>query len=100
MKVKIKECPFCHNKPNVYPFIAQLDKSYEPKFLFKHWYLLKCHTKEIPVLWTVECSEWCDDWMNEYNKKENIIATKTKEEAIAKWNKWIGEITHDNSCRH
>lgn len=100
MKVKIKECPFCHNKPNVYPFIAQLDKSYEPKFLFKHWYLLKCHTKEIPVLWTVECSEWCDDWMNEYNKKANIIATETKEEAIVKWNKWIGEITHDNSCRY
>ena len=97
----IKECQFCHNKPNVYPFFYKIQENYEPKFMLKDWYILKCHTKEIPVLWTVECSELCDDWMNEYNKnkKANIIATETKEEAIEKWNKWTEEVKNNDDSR-
>ena len=80
---KIKECPFCHNKPNVYPFISKIQEN-----------------KEIPVLWTVECSELCDEWINKYSDSEEIIATETKEEAIEEWNKWVGDIENDNPCRH
>ena len=100
MKEKPKECPFCHKQPNIYPFISKLHENYEPKLIFKNWYILKCHIKEIPILWTAECSELCDNWMNEYSKCEEIIATKTKEEAVEKWNKWVGDIKNDNSCRH
>ena len=98
--MKPNRCPFCNSKATIYPFICQVNLIYEPKFLFKDYYLVKAHSKDIPIYWTVECSKFCKEWDNEYNNKDSLIAKENKEEAIEKWNKWVGDIENDNPCRH
>lgn len=87
--MKVNRCPFCNSKSHIYPFIAKYETIYEPKHLFKQYYFLKAHTKEIPIYWTVECSNYCDEWIEQYNKKDSIIAKETKEDAIKEWNNWV-----------
>ena len=85
----IANCPYCKAKAQAYPFIARMERNFEPKHVFGNLYILKSHTEEIPVAWTVECSEYCEDFMN--NPPETT-AQPTKDRAIEEWNKWAYSI--------
>lgn len=79
---ELKKCPWCGCAARVYPFIANIKELPQPIKLFGRWSLIKMRYKEIPVVFSAECSEFCDG----YAEFGAAYIGHTKEEAIEKWN--------------
>lgn len=79
---ELKKCPWCGCDAIVYPVICNIKELPKPIKLFGSWSLIKMRYKEIPVIYSAECSEFCDGYA-EFGAE---YVGKTIEEAIEKWN--------------
>lgn len=79
---ELKKCPWCGCNAVVYPFMSRIAELPKPIKLFGRWSLIKMRYKEIPVLYSAECSEFCEGFAEFGGLYDGI----TKEEAIEKWN--------------
>lgn len=79
---EIKNCPWCGSEAIVYPFISRIQEVPKPIKLFGRWSLIKMSYKDIPKIYEVECSKFCDG----YAEFGDLYAGKTIEEAVEKWN--------------
>ena len=82
MPNELKPCPYCGGKAIVNPFICRIEELPKPIPLFGRWSLIKMRYREIPCLYTVDCDNLCDGFL------EGVIhiVNDTKEGAIKAWN--------------